>query len=242
MKLSVIIPLYNEKNTVRELLERVAAVPLSKQIIIIDDCSTDGTTEVLKSLEREEGYENGFLFLYHGRNRGKGAAIRTAQSHVEGDIVIIQDGDLEYDPAEYPGLVAPIVRGDADVVYGSRFSDPAHCPLTSVHTMANRFLTFLSNRFNGLALTDMETCYKAFRSDVFGRIPIESDRFGFEPEVTARIARMKCRVREVRISYRGRTRREGKKISWWDGMSTVWTIIRYGVIDKIWPGRTTKLH
>ena len=242
MKLSVIVPVYNEKDTIKELLERVAAVPVEKQVILVDDHSTDGTTEVLKSLEAGKAQGSGYLFLYHGSNRGKGAAIRTAQPHVDGDIVIVQDADLEYDPAEYPKLVVPIVKGEAEVVYGSRFPDYPRRPLASRHTMANYLLTFLSNLFNNLELTDMETCYKVFRSDVFGTIPIESDGFGFEPEVTARVAGMRCRICEVPISYKGRTRREGKKIGWRDGVSTVWTIIRYGVIDRIWQGSTIQPH
>lgn len=231
MKLSVIIPVYNEKNTIKELLRKVEASPVNKQIIIVDDCSTDGTRETLKALESENADNDGYLFLYHVKNRGKGAAIRTAQSQLNGDSVIIQDADLEYDPEEYTKLIEPIVNGDADVVYGSRFAGYPRRVLFFRHTIGNYILTFLSNLFTNLNLTDMETCYKVFKTDIFKMIPIKSDRFGFEPEITAKIAKMKCRIYEVPISYKGRTYDEGKKINWKDGISTLWTIIKYGFID-----------
>jgi glycosyltransferase involved in cell wall biosynthesis len=224
MKLSVIIPVYNEKSTVLELLHRVEAVPLSldKEIIVVDDFSTDGTREVLGGLGRPD-----IRVLFHAKNMGKGSALRTGFSEATGDIVLIQDADLEYDPAEYPGLLAPILDGRADVVYGSRFQGGPHRVLFFWHSVGNRFLTALSNIVTNLNLTDMETCYKVFRGDVLRKLSLKSRRFGFEPEVTIKVAKLKCRIYEVPISYAGRNYSEGKKIGWKDGLAALWHIMRY---------------
>jgi glycosyltransferase involved in cell wall biosynthesis len=224
MKLSVIIPVYNEKNTVLELLRRVEAVPLSldKEIIVVDDFSTDGTREVLAGLGRPD-----IKVLFHAKNMGKGSALRTGFSEATGDIVLVQDADLEYDPAEYPGLLAPILDGRADVVYGSRFLGGPHRVLFFWHSVGNRFLTSLSNVVTNLNLTDMETCYKVFRGDVLRKLSLKSRRFGFEPEVTIKVAKLKCRIYEVPISYAGRNYSEGKKIGWKDGVAALWHIMRY---------------
>jgi glycosyltransferase involved in cell wall biosynthesis len=224
MKLSVIIPVYNEKNTVLELLRRVEAVPLSldKEIIVVDDFSTDGTREVLAGLGRPD-----IKALFHAKNMGKGSALRTGFSQATGDIVLVQDADLEYDPAEYPGLLAPILDGRADVVYGSRFLGGPHRVLFFWHSVGNRFLTSLSNVVTNLNLTDMETCYKVFRGDVLRKLSLKSRRFGFEPEVTIKVAKLKCRIYEVPISYAGRNYSEGKKIGWKDGVAALWHIMRY---------------
>jgi glycosyltransferase involved in cell wall biosynthesis len=228
MVLSVIIPVFNEANTIDELLKRVVAAPLVKEIIVVDDFSTDGTREELDRLN--EQYDN-LKIIYHGENRGKGCAIRTALEHITGDMVIIQDADLEYNPAEYPRLVKPIVEGRADVVYGSRFAGgEEHRVLYFWHYLGNRFLTLLSNMLTNLNLTDMETCYKVFRTDIIKGIKLEQDRFGFEPEITAKVAREGCRIFEVGISYSGRTYTEGKKIGWKDGVKAIWCIIKYRVI------------
>jgi len=224
MKLSVIIPAYNEKNTVLELLRRVEAVPLSldKEIIVVDDFSTDGTREVLGGLGRPD-----IKVLFHAKNMGKGSALRTGFSEATGDIVLIQDADLEYDPADYPGLLAPILDGRADVVYGSRFLGGPHRVLFFWHSVGNRFLTALSNVVTNLNLTDMETCYKVFRGDVLRKLSLKSRRFGFEPEVTVKVAKLKCRIYEVPISYAGRNYSEGKKIGWKDGLAALWYIVRF---------------
>ena len=224
MKLSVVIPIYNEVQTVDEIIRRVHAVPLEKEVILVDDCSTDGTRDKLKPWEQHADTR----VLYHERNRGKGAALRTAFQAATGDVLIIQDADLEYNPREYPKLIQPIVEGQADAVYGSRFAGgESHRVLYFWHYVGNRFLTFISNCFTNLNLTDMETCYKAFRREVIQKVVIEEDRFGFEPEITAKIAAMGCRVYEVGISYAGRTYEEGKKIGWKDGVRTVWCILKY---------------
>jgi len=224
MRLSVVIPAYNEKDTVLELLRRVDAVPLSleKEIIVVDDFSTDGTREVLGGLGRPD-----IKVLFHAKNMGKGSALRTGFSEATGDIVLIQDADLEYDPAEYPGLLAPILDGRADVVYGSRFLGGPHRVLFFWHSVGNRFLTALSNMVTNLNLTDMETCYKVFRGDILRKLDLKSRRFGFEPEVTIKIAKLKCRIYEVPISYAGRNYSEGKKIGWKDGLAALWHILRY---------------
>jgi len=224
MRLSVVIPAYNEKDTVLELLRRVDAVPLSleKEIIVVDDFSTDGTREVLGGLGRPD-----IKVLFHAKNMGKGSALRTGFSETTGDIVLIQDADLEYDPAEYPGLLAPILDGRADVVYGSRFLGGPHRVLFFWHSVGNRFLTALSNMVTNLNLTDMETCYKVFRGDILRKLRLKSRRFGFEPEVTIKIAKLKCRIYEVPISYAGRNYSEGKKIGWKDGLAALWHILRY---------------
>ena len=226
--LSIVIPAYNEKSTLREIVRRVEAVSLpgiQKEIILVDDFSTDGTRSILK--EEMEG-RGGIRVLYHDRNRGKGAALRTGISQTTGDIVLIQDADLEYDPGEYPKLLAPILAGKADVVYGSRFSGgEAKRVLFYWHSLGNKFLTTLSNTFTNINLTDMETCYKVFRGEVIRKVRIEENRFGFEPEVTAKVARMGCRIYEVGISYSGRTYAEGKKINWKDGVRALWCILKY---------------
>jgi glycosyltransferase involved in cell wall biosynthesis len=226
-KLSVVIPVYNEVDTLEEVIERVGKVPVDKEMILVDDGSTDGTIDLLKKLEGREGIK----VFYQERNQGKGAALRTGFKHCEGDIVIIQDADLEYFPEEYPTLLDPIEKDYADVVYGSRFLGHPHRVLFFHHYLANRFLTFLSNLFTNLNLTDMETCYKVFRREIIQQINLKSNRFGFEPEVTAKVARLKVRVFEVSISYNGRTYDEGKKINWKDGVAAIYNIIRYSMFD-----------
>ncbi len=227
MKLSVVVPCFNEKATIRELVEAVRNSSYEdKEIIVVDDCSTDGTRELLK----EEISPLVDKVLYHDINRGKGAALRTGIQAATGDIVIIQDADLEYDPNQYSYIVKPIVDDKADVVYGSRFLGGApHRVLYFWHRVGNGFLTFVSNMFTNLNLTDMETCYKAFRRNLIQEIRIEEDRFGFEPEITAKIAKTGCRVYEVGIAYHGRTYSEGKKIGWKDGFRALYCIIKYNV-------------
>lgn len=229
MKLSIVIPVYNEKKYVQEIVKRIQEVVLGsveKEIIVVDDCSSDGTTEILK--EKIEQLVD--IVIYKDQNEGKGAALRTGFQKVSGDIVIVQDADLEYDPAEYAKLLRPIEQDYADVVYGSRFvgSDP-HRVLFFWHYMGNKFLTFLSNMFSNLNLTDMETCYKLFRREVLDTIQVEQNRFGFEPEITAKIAKGGWRIYEVGISYYGRNYSEGKKINWIDGLQAVWCILKYNL-------------
>lgn len=230
--LSVIVPVYNERLTLRALIERVRAVPIRKQIVIVDDCSTDGTTAVVRAIAAEacDG-TNRIEAIYHEKNAGKGAAIRSAIPALRGDLALIQDADLEYNPDEYPTLIQPILDGHADVVFGSRFLGGPHRVLFFRHSIGNRLLTLLSNLCTDLNLTDMETCYKVFRTEVLQRLDLVSDRFGIEPEITAKVARLGCRVYEVPISYHGREYWEGKKIGWKDGLSAVWTILRYALID-----------
>ena len=226
LKLSIVIPVFNEKKTLLQLLDRVLDAPFDKEILVVDDFSTDGTRELLLA------YENPAVrTFFHERNRGKGAALRTAIRHATGDVVLIQDADLEYDPSEYGKLVAPIEQDLADVVYGSRFLGGPHRVLFYWHYLGNQFLTTFSNMMTNLNLTDMETCYKAFRREVIQEIPLKSNRFGFEPEVTAKIARRGVRVYETPISYHGRTYAEGKKIGWRDGVNAIWTILRYHFAD-----------
>ena len=234
-RLSVIVPVYNEVGTVRILLERVLAVAIPKEIIVVDDASTDGTRTVLDEVRRAipDTPENRLVFVFQDRNQGKGAAVRAAIAHVTGDIVLVQDADLEYDPADYPRLIAPIVDGRADVVFGSRFTGSPRRVLLFWHTVANRFLTLASNMCTNLNLTDMETCYKVFRSDILKRIPIRSNRFGLEPELTAKAARLRCRIYEVPIAYHGRQYAEGKKIGWKDGIAALWTILRFRVVADV---------
>lgn len=246
-KLSVVMPVYNEKNTIREILRRVKAVPIPKEIVVVEDCSTDGTREILREIEREHrarveesgsevderGVLNELRVYYHETNQGKGAALKTGFHQVTGDIVIIQDADLEYDPAEYPMLIQPILDGRADVVYGSRFIGETHRVLFFWHYVGNKVLTTISNMFTNLNLTDMETCYKVFRREVIQEIAptLKSCRFGIEPEITAKVARRKLRVYEMPISYSGRDYSEGKKISWKDAFPALWAIIRFAFAD-----------
>jgi glycosyltransferase involved in cell wall biosynthesis len=227
MKLSIIIPCYNEKDTIREIVQAVRAAPVAeKEIIIVDDCSTDGTRDILQS----EIVPLVEMVIFHDVNKGKGAALRTGIRAATGDIVIIQDADLEYDPREYPLVIEPILQGKADVVYGSRFmGGRPHRVLFFWHYMGNKFLTSLSNMFTDLNLTDMETCYKAFRREIIQSVHIEEDRFGFEPEITAKVAKMEVRLYEVGISYYGRSYAEGKKIGWRDGLRAIYCILKYNL-------------
>jgi len=224
-RLSVVMPVYNERKTVAEVIARVRAVPVDKELIIVDDFSTDGTRELLKTLEKEQGVR----IFYHDRNQGKGAALRTGIKHCTAEIVLVQDADLEYFPEEYPELLEPIEQGWADVVYGSRFLGRKHRVLYFHHYLANRMLTFISNIFTNLNLTDMETCYKVFRREIIQSIEIVQDRFGFDPEITVKVARRKLRVFEVPVSYNGRTYLEGKKIRWHDALTALWCVFRYSL-------------
>lgn len=227
MKLSIVIPCYNEKHTIRMIVDAVRASPIaSKEIIIVDDCSKDGTRDVLTS----EIAPLVDKILFHDVNQGKGAALRTGIAAATGELVIIQDADLEYDPQEYPLLTDPIVRGRADVVFGSRFSGGGpHRVVYFWHMVGNQFLTLMSNMFTNINLTDMETCYKVFKREVIQKITIEENRFGFEPEITAKVAKLGVRIFEVGISYYGRTYAEGKKIGWKDGFRAIYAIIKYNL-------------
>jgi len=224
--LSVLIPVYNERETIELILDQVHAVPVRKEIICVNDFSTDGTKEILDRLYAEGRIHR---LIHQPHNMGKGAAIRTALAASTGNVVIVQDADLEYDPADWPGLLEPIVSGLADAVFGSRFLSGPHRVLYFWHSVGNKVLTMVSNMFTNLNLTDMETCYKAIRGEVARSLTLTSDRFGFEPEVTARLARAKVRIYEVPISYSGRTYAEGKKIGWKDGVAAFWHIVRYNV-------------
>jgi glycosyltransferase involved in cell wall biosynthesis len=230
LTVSVLIPVFNERETIREVIERVRSVPVQTEIILVDDYSVDGTREILRELSDSEA---DLKIEFHDSNRGKGAAIRTALAHATGDVVVIQDADMEYDPVEYPRLLAPIERGVADVVYGSRFLGGPHRVLFFWHELGNRFLTLLSNILTNLNLTDMETGYKMFRTDVIKNMRLTTDRFGFEPEVTARIAQMRCRIFELPISYWGRDYGAGKKITWRDGVAAFWHIFKFNVLDRM---------
>ena len=231
MKLSVVIPVYNEGKTIAALLKTVQAVDvgMEKEIILVNDASTDGTGAVLDTLNRAD---LSLVVKHHEINQGKGAALRTGFALATGDIVIIQDADLEYDPKDYPQLLAPILEGHADVVFGSRFiGGGAHRVHFFWHMVGNQFLTLLSNMMTNLNLTDMEVCYKVFRREVIQKIAIKENRFGFEVEITAKVAKQKCRIYEVPISYHGRSYEEGKKIGWKDGFRALWCIIRYRFSD-----------
>ena len=223
MKLSVVIPVYNEKKTLSELICRVEAVKLEKEIIIVDDASTDGTRDLLKKYEEQER----FKVIYQSKNAGKGSALRAGFDKAEGEIIIVQDGDLEYDPKEYPLLIEPILDGRADVVYGSRFLGGTHRVFFFWHYVGNKVLTTLSNMCTNLCLTDMETGYKVFRRTVLDSFILKCNRFGFEPEFTSKVARHAFRIYEVPISYSGRGYEEGKKIDWKDGVAALWFIFRF---------------
>ncbi len=230
MKLSIVIPVYNERETIREILAAVRAAPVAdKEIIVVDDFSVDGTRDILNGELRSQVD----VLVFHDKNQGKGAALRTGFSRATGDVVVVQDADLEYDPNEYPVLMEPIEKNRADVVFGSRFMGArAHRVVYFWHMVGNKFLTLLSNMFTNINLTDMETCYKMFRREVIQSITIEEDRFGFEPEITAKVARGGYRIYEVGISYYGRTYAEGKKIGWRDGFRAIYAICKYNLQPK----------
>ena len=245
-KLSVVIPCYNERATIEEILRRVQDTPIRKEIIVVDDCSTDGARQILEQMAARQGagesacaaQDGGdpvglrdLRILFQAVNQGKGAALRRGFAEATGDIVVVQDADLEYDPRDYDKLLEPIVDGRADVVYGSRFLGGPQRVHYFWHYVANRVLTLLSDIFTNLKLTDMETCYKVFRREVLQGIQLKSNRFGFEPEITAKIAKGKWRIYEVPISYAGRTYEEGKKITWKDGVQALWCIIRFKLSD-----------
>ncbi|MBN1218639.1 MAG: glycosyltransferase family 2 protein [Anaerolineae bacterium] len=230
-KVSIVMPCYNEIDTIATIIDQILQVelPLERELVIVDDFSTDGTRAYLQQLDARDEIR----VVFHDLNQGKGAALRTGFAHATGDIIIVQDADLEYDPKEYLRLLRPILDGKADVVYGSRFSGgQSHRVLYFWHSLGNRFLTFLSNMFTNLNLTDMEVCYKVFKREILNQIKLEEDRFGFEPEVTAKIARLNCAIYEVGVSYYGRTYEEGKKIGWKDGMRAIYVILKYGLFKR----------
>jgi len=226
VKLSVLIPVYNEAATIEAVVDRVRAIPLPVEVIAVDDASDDGSQEVLDRLQRARKLDH---LQRHPKNRGKGAAIRSGIARATGDVIVIQDADLEYDPAELPALMKPILEGKADAVFGSRFQGGPHRVLYFWHAVGNRFLTLLSNMFTNVNLTDMETCYKLVRADLLKRLPLTADRFGFEVELTARLAQAGARIWELPISYSGRTYAEGKKITWRDGLAAVVHVLRYNL-------------
>jgi glycosyltransferase involved in cell wall biosynthesis len=232
-RISIVVPVFNERATVAELLERVASAPLpaglDREVVVVDDASTDGTRDLLRSLVAAG--RPPFRLFEQPRNQGKGAALRRGFAEATGDVVVIQDADLEYDPAEYPRLLQPILDDKADVVFGSRFLGGPHRVLLFWHYAGNRFLTTLSNMMSNLNLTDMETCYKVFRRSLLDGMPLRSNRFGIEPELTAKLARRRARIYEVPISYHGRTYEQGKKIGWKDGFAALWAIVRFNLAD-----------
>jgi glycosyltransferase involved in cell wall biosynthesis len=238
--LSVVVPVYNEVGTLGTILEQVRAVdlPLETEIVLVDDASTDGSREIVRSFEGKPG----LVVRLHEENFGKGRALRTGFAAATGDIVLVQDADLEYHPADYGKLLAPILDGWADVVFGSRFLGGPHRVLYFSHYLGNRLITFLSNLLTNLNLSDMEVCYKAFRREILDEIEIEARRFGVEPELTAKVAKLRCRIYEVPISYSGRTYEEGKKITWRDGIAAIWHILRFNLTSRRrrepWPAPT----
>jgi glycosyltransferase involved in cell wall biosynthesis len=227
MKVSVVIPVYNERNTIEQIVNAVRSADVSDiEIIVVDDASTDGTQQLLKEKISSVAHQ----IIYQPHNQGKGAALRAGFAAATGDIILVQDADLEYNPADYPTLLEPILSGKADAVFGSRFmSGRPHRVLYFWHMVGNRFLTLLSNMFTNLNLTDLETCYKAFRADVIKNLDLRESRFGFEPEVTAKLAKARCRIYEVGVSYNGRTYSEGKKVNWKDGFQAIYAIVRYNI-------------
>ncbi len=227
MRLSVLVPVYNEAATLAEVVERVRCVPLELEIVAVDDASTDGSGDLLDVLARDGRIDH---VVHHPANRGKGAAVRSGLAVASGDVVVVQDADLEYDPADLPALVKPIADGRADAVFGSRFQGGPHRVLYFWHAVGNRLLTLLSNMLTDLNLSDMETCYKLVRADILKRLPLSSDRFGFEVEITARLAQAGARIWELPISYSGRTYAEGKKITWRDGWAALFHILRYNLL------------
>ena len=232
MRVSVVIPVYNERGSIVEIVRRVVNTGIPNELIIVDDCSRDGTAEILRDIKDGWTDKNCNLVIdSHSRNVGKGAALRSGFQHVTGDVVIVQDADLEYDPKDYSRLLAPILDGRADAVYGSRFLGGEHRVLFFWHMVGNKILTLFSNMLTNINLSDMETGYKAFRAEIIKNIKLQSNRFGFEPEITAKVVKLGCRIYETSISYSGRTYQEGKKINWKDGIAAFWHIIRYNLFS-----------